>query len=1260
MLSITSVKTSGQASSYYENSDYYSAENDHAEFNGLTMDELNISNEFNKDTFHNLLNGTPKDGVELGRINKNGEREHRAGWDFTFSAPKSVSLMALVGGDERLIEAHRKASDSAMKWLESEFATVRVPDGNGGSNYETTGNLAWASFVHGTSRLLDPQLHSHNFIFNISRDKDGDFRSLETKPMYENKMKAGALYRSELANELLSLGYKLDFDFEKKQFEIASIAKEVLKTFSQRSEVIKKIAESVGIDSSKGKESISVNSRDKKVKTDGVVLSQVWKEKALDLNFNTKELIDESFINGSLNEKSLSNALRNVKISIDHASQFEAAFTRSDIVDFTLSHSFGSCSLEEINLAVDKLVSEETIHISRYDDNFLTTKNGIRIENNIGNLLSQGEGYFKKGIVNKRTASAYLKSFNQESKALGHDGLLKGQEESFNHIMQSKDQFIGVQGYAGVGKTFLLEKVNKCLVEHDYVVTGLSQSKSAVDNLQHESGIKSQTIDSFLLMKESNEKNQIWIVDEHGMTSNRVTNELMFKARKAGARVVFLGDVEQQGSIEAGRAFKLMQELGMKTSVMKDIIRQKFDNERDAVYRTIDRDYEGALQNLDERVFESSNLNKVINEQPYQLKKNSKLTSGSVLQHNETGEQLFVHSANENGIHVSPLDAIDFNSIGKKVDAQDGIKGKLLDFGHDNFNHDKKKSSSFFVKLEMNSGKAKDIWSADLARHFEGGAYSVGDSVVLKHEGKAPVVTTDEKGNKVSTHVNKWHVSNHLNNKIDYLSSVDKKTIPISMAKNNYAHYEKNNKKTSKSINHESMVDDWANQHKSERDNSLIIIPDNKTKQAATGYLREKLKGLGELGKEDHELVTLKQNQMSDTQKRHFKFYEKGMVIEFNHDYEKIGGGVKQGDKYIITGKDHNTQLLTLSPLANVDLKKLSTKEERFKSHYGKLLSHGPANFNEQSNKKQSYFIEIETPNGETKKIWSQDFERAIGNATIGEKIEIKHEGLVPVKVQNEKGVWVDGHRNSWSVNEHGVKDSDIEAASNVEGVIQWDTSKAAANKVNGLSVFNLVTKGVSQNDKIRFTSKDKKHDVNNNDKAVVQSIDNNSITLKLADGSVKSMSINEAMKIDHDHIMTAFSSQGLGEKNVFMLTESWRRNLINHKSFYVMLSRAKEKINIYTDSKDKLIAALKERTGEKESALEHSMRGFEKEPTLSKVQQTEMENKRIVDFFKSIGSKARSLGERKPQERTATNIKPKTHEVKIIHEQQTRNQHER
>ena len=175
VASVSALSSAGQAASYYEADDYY-AEGSMApsEWFGEAAEKLGLSGEVDREKFAELLEGRIA-GQQLGTT-RDGKVEHRPGWDITLSAPKSVSIMAEVAGDKRLIKAHGAAVKVALAHIEKHMAATRVRQG-GEVRREATDNLAIATFRHATSRAQDPQLHTHSVIINATQDEDGNWRS---------------------------------------------------------------------------------------------------------------------------------------------------------------------------------------------------------------------------------------------------------------------------------------------------------------------------------------------------------------------------------------------------------------------------------------------------------------------------------------------------------------------------------------------------------------------------------------------------------------------------------------------------------------------------------------------------------------------------------------------------------------------------------------------------------------------------------------------------------------------------------------------------------------------------------------------------------------------------------------------------------------------------------------------------------------------------------------------------------------------------
>src|SRR5262245_28874093 len=228
MLTISRPLTSWQGPRYHAEeftsraqSYYAGRRNNRGEGQGRTVSELGLKGRVRAHDFARMPEGKhPRTGEQLVEQRLPHEYKtadgktvktmgHRAGWDATFSAPKSVSLTALVGGDERLREAHREAVRVAVDRMEA-YVQARL----GGNRLpENTHNWAAAKFEHDTARPVNgyaaPQLHTHVVFFNITETRDGGYRAIQSRELYRSQQYGTAVYRSELAWRAKELGYEL-------------------------------------------------------------------------------------------------------------------------------------------------------------------------------------------------------------------------------------------------------------------------------------------------------------------------------------------------------------------------------------------------------------------------------------------------------------------------------------------------------------------------------------------------------------------------------------------------------------------------------------------------------------------------------------------------------------------------------------------------------------------------------------------------------------------------------------------------------------------------------------------------------------------------------------------------------------------------------------------------------------------------------------------------------------------------------------------
>jgi len=287
MLSIQVLKSGGGGGSalsqYFEKEsareNYWAAEAKQATaWRGQGAEKMGLRGAVDQQDFENLMDSKLPNGQQLAH-GAGGKR--RMGYDLTFSAPKSVSLAGLLD-DQRIIAAHDAAVKSALDFVETEGAQTRIKSA-GEITHEKTGNLAVATFRHETSRNLDPQLHTHAVTANVTQSKDGHWRGLDAREIYQNKMAAGAAYRGELAKNLQDLGYRVKItDPKKGTFELEGFSKKQLDRFSsRRQEIEAKLKTAIAPESAKAAETAALGTRQRKQRvTDKAELRAGWHEAA--------------------------------------------------------------------------------------------------------------------------------------------------------------------------------------------------------------------------------------------------------------------------------------------------------------------------------------------------------------------------------------------------------------------------------------------------------------------------------------------------------------------------------------------------------------------------------------------------------------------------------------------------------------------------------------------------------------------------------------------------------------------------------------------------------------------------------------------------------------------------------------------------------------------------------------------------------------------------------------------------------------------
>jgi conjugative relaxase-like TrwC/TraI family protein len=630
MLSVSKIKNSKGASHYFAKDDYYAKDDpNHQQLSGWYgkgAQILNLSGEVNPKIFEKILAGNLPNGKQIGLI-KDGDFIHDSGRDLTFSAPKSVSIMALIYDDKRLLEAHNLAVKSTLDEIEKNYLKTRIKQ-DGITNTITTNNLIAATFEHHTSRNLDPQLHTHCVIANATRDDNDKWKSAFFDDIYDNKKLLGAIYRSELAYQIKQLGYEITTKGNDAVFELKNVNPELLDIFSTRSKEIKQKAGENA--SQKQLEKAALITRSKKQEPEN--LKEIWQEK-LD-NFYHQQKLSHQIIppqpNPIFPDQQKSNneiakevvAKEAVNYAILHLSERKTIFSKQELIITALNDKLSQVRLEDINQQINHLIQKKELLPSKHHklpDSF-TTQSLLNQELNIIKIMQDGKNQHQPIINDFDKYSALLTNLNA------------GQKQSAQLILTSKDRVIGIQGYAGVGKTFMLKCANQIIKKQDYNFIGLSPTGVATKNLEQESGIKSITLQKFLNQYDGVAKgrgtthgreimarefrDKIVIVDEASMISNHQMQNLLTISKALDFRLVLVGDKNQLPAVEAGIPFALLQKNGMPTAQMTEIIRQNNSNLKSAVYNAINYDIAKAFDKIDVNIKETREeiISKVVKE----------------------------------------------------------------------------------------------------------------------------------------------------------------------------------------------------------------------------------------------------------------------------------------------------------------------------------------------------------------------------------------------------------------------------------------------------------------------------------------------------------------------------------------------------------------------------------------------------------------------------------------------------------------------
>jgi conjugative relaxase-like TrwC/TraI family protein len=613
VATIGAISSSAAASSYYEADDYYADGGiSPSEWQGEGAKALGLSGEVSRETFRAMLDGTLPDGQQLGTM-REGKLQHRPGWDVTMSAPKSVSIMAEVAGDRRLVVAHNNAVKAALAYVERHAAATRIR-GNGGVERQTTDNLVIASFRHDTSRAQDPQLHTHNVIMNMTQDAEGNWRSLEPRALYQLQKAIGAVYRQELAVGVRALGYGIE-QGKDSLFELKGVPAAVIRAFSERAaQVEARLAErgqTRATASAEEKQIAALDTREAKQSLERGELVSTWRAEADAVGFGkaarealvaaSKEAAASSEHGSALAAQGQITAHQTVALAAANLGERQSVFAAAELEKEAGRYGLGRVTAAQISAALARAQGHGSLvprtFLDRRGAEFagFTTAENIAHERQLLRLEADGRGAGIPILSAKQAASAVARAELRSDHPWN-----EGQRAATRALLTSPHRVTGLQGYAGTAKTTtVLATFAREAQARGVAVTALAPTASAAQTLGDALGQRGETVARQLASNDASLSGGVWIVDEASLLSARDMAALLGLSADAKARVVLVGDVKQLGSVGAGAAFAQLQSAGMATARLDNVVRQTKTATREAVLASIEGNARKALDALE-------------------------------------------------------------------------------------------------------------------------------------------------------------------------------------------------------------------------------------------------------------------------------------------------------------------------------------------------------------------------------------------------------------------------------------------------------------------------------------------------------------------------------------------------------------------------------------------------------------------------------------------------------------------------------------
>lgn len=593
MLRINQLTSAEGAKQYYTQAlsreDYYiQGQEIVGQWHGKGAALLRLAGDVDRERFFALAdNLRPGTGATLTVRQKD---HRRVGYDFTFSAPKSVSLLYALTGDERLLAAFRVAVGETMQEMEVAVKT-RVSEGQDKLTPRTTGNLIWADFIHTVTRPVDgvpdPDLHAHCVVFNATYDqqekrwKAAEFHDLKQEaPYYE------AAFHARLAARMRALGYGVERS--SKWWDIAGVPRSLIEKFSRRSAMIEAKADELGITDLREKGTLGARTREQKaVSLDTATLQADWQDRlsVADRKALNAVLSGGGSASGGQTGITPEDALNH---AISHVFERQSVVSEKQLLETALRRGVGTVLPEELQAAA---AQADILRATIGGRTLVTTREVLAEEEAMLAFAREGRDTLRP--LGGRAGELYQSA-----------GLTPGQATAVKHLLTSSDRVLLIRGRAGTGKTTLMKAaIGQIEALSGKKVFTFAPSADASRGVLRQEGFRDADTVARLLVDEVLQerlRGQILWIDEAGLLGVRDMAKVFALAERLDCRVILSGDSKQHGGVSRGDALRLLEErAGIRPAETTEIMRQR-GTYRDAVAALAKGDLASGFERLDE------------------------------------------------------------------------------------------------------------------------------------------------------------------------------------------------------------------------------------------------------------------------------------------------------------------------------------------------------------------------------------------------------------------------------------------------------------------------------------------------------------------------------------------------------------------------------------------------------------------------------------------------------------------------------------